>query len=63
MPLFALANAGVSVEGVDLFAGEAHLITLGVGIALVVGKPIGIMSASWGAVRLGFCRLARSFPC
>jgi NhaA family Na+:H+ antiporter len=57
MPLFALANAGVSVEGVDLFAGEAHLITLGVGIALVVGKPIGIMTASWGVVRLGFCRL------
>src|SRR5262245_1381386 len=31
---------------------------LGVGVALVAGKPIGVVGASWLAVRLGWCRLA-----
>ncbi|ABA06103.1 sodium/proton antiporter, NhaA family [Nitrobacter winogradskyi Nb-255] len=57
MPLFALANAGVSVGGVNLFAGEAHLAMLGVGLALVVGKPLGVVGATWFMVRMGWCRL------
>lgn len=57
MPLFALANAGVSVTGLDLSAGTT-LVTLGVGVALVAGKPIGVIGATWLAVRLGWCRLA-----
>ena len=31
---------------------------LGVGFALVAGKPIGVVGATWLAVRLGWCRLA-----
>jgi Na+:H+ antiporter, NhaA family len=58
MPLFALANAGVSLKGVNLSAGGAQFVILGVGIALVAGKPIGIIGATWLAVRLGWCRLA-----
>ncbi len=57
MPLFALANAGVSVGGVDLFAGEAHFAMLGVGLALVVGKPLGVVAAAWFMVWTGWCRL------
>src|SRR5258705_13328666 len=57
MPLFALANAGVSVTGVDLSAG-IQFVTLGVGFALVAGKPIGVIGATWLAVRMGWCRLA-----
>ena len=57
MPLFALANAGVSLEGVDLSAG-GHLVMLGVGLALVAGKPLGVVGATWLVVRLGWCRLA-----
>lgn len=57
MPLFALANAGVSVEGVDLFAGGAHLAMLGVGLALVVGKPLGVVAAAWFMVWMGWSRL------
>lgn len=57
MPLFALANAGVSVGGVNLFAGGAHLAMLGIGLALVVGKPLGVVGATWLMVRMGGCRL------
>lgn len=57
MPLFALANAGVSLQGVNLDAVGAHAVLFGVMLALVVGKPLGVMAASWGVVRIGWCRL------
>ena len=57
MPLFALANAGVTLEGVDLNLDGAQAVTLGVLLALVVGKPLGVVAASWLAVRLGWCSL------
>ncbi|HTT42644.1 MAG TPA: Na+/H+ antiporter NhaA [Steroidobacteraceae bacterium] len=57
MPLFALANAGVVLAGLDL--GSAQPLALGGGIVLglFVGKPFGIMLASWAAVRLKWCAL------
>jgi NhaA family Na+:H+ antiporter len=57
MPVFALANAGVTVGGGDLSAGPASLVLLGVAVALVVGKPLGIVAVTWLAVRAGWCRL------
>jgi len=58
MPLFALANAGVSLTGVDLSVGGAQFVTLGVVIALLAGKPLGVVGATWLAVGMGWCRLA-----
>ncbi|MGY8709345.1 Na+/H+ antiporter NhaA [Bradyrhizobium sp. 18BD] len=57
MPLFALANAGVELRGAEL-AGGAQFVTLGIGLALCAGKPIGVIGATWLAVRVGGCRLA-----
>jgi Na+:H+ antiporter, NhaA family len=57
MPLFALANAGVSLSGVDLSVGGSQLVMSGVAIALVAGKPIGVMSAIWLTVRIGWGKL------
>lgn len=57
MPLFALANAGVGLDGVDLESDAAQGVMLGVLLALVIGKPLGVIVASWCAVRLGWCRL------
>ena len=57
MPLFALANAGVSLNGVDLSVGGSQLVMSGVAIALVAGKPIGVVSATWLMVRIGWGRL------
>ncbi len=53
MPLFALANAGVPLRLTDLGAPVAIAVTLG----LVLGKPIGIVAASWLAVVTGIARL------
>jgi NhaA family Na+:H+ antiporter len=57
MPMFALANAGVSFTSMGL-AGDAQLVTLGVALALCAGKPVGVIGATWLAVRTGWCRLA-----
>jgi NhaA family Na+:H+ antiporter len=56
MPLFAFANAGVSLHGLsldDFFAG----IPLGIALGLFVGKQLGIMSFAWLAVKTGLARL------
>lgn len=58
MPIFALANAGVSFSGFDAKA-MAEPITLGVLVGLVVGKPVGIVLASWLAVKSGIAQLPK----
>jgi Na+/H+ antiporter NhaA len=51
VPLFALANAGVHVNG-SLFSDAAGSpITLGILVGYVVGKPVGIGLGSWLATR------------
>jgi len=57
MPLFALANAGVSLQGVDLSAAAPLAVGAGIVSGLVLGKPIGIVLASIAAVRLQLCSL------
>ncbi|MCY1362609.1 Na(+)/H(+) antiporter NhaA [compost metagenome] len=57
MPLFALANAGVSLDGVNLDGGASLSVLSGVAVALVLGKPVGVLSSSWLMVRLGWCSL------
>jgi NhaA family Na+:H+ antiporter len=57
MPLIALANAGVSLDGFDPDRGASQSVVLGVALALVLGKPIGIVLGSWSAVRLGWGRV------
>jgi NhaA family Na+:H+ antiporter len=51
LPVFALANAGL-VWSADVVEGHERLI-LAIVLGLVVGKPTGILLASWLAVRLG----------
>ncbi|WP_342731162.1 Na+/H+ antiporter NhaA [Bradyrhizobium sp. B117] len=57
MPVFALANAGVSFKGMELSSGT-QFVTLGVALALCAGKPVGVIGVTWLAVRSGWCRLA-----
>lgn len=56
MPVFALANAGVRIEGSSLSLGT---ITLGVVVGLVLGKPLGIVTVSVVCARLNLCLLPR----
>ena len=56
LPLFAFANAGVSLHGVGLATILAP-VPLGIAAGLLVGKTIGVFAASWLVVQLGFARL------
>ncbi|MCA9649374.1 MAG: Na+/H+ antiporter NhaA [Myxococcales bacterium] len=58
LPIFALANAGVSLEGVGIDALSGG-IALGIMVGLVLGKTVGIASFTWLAVRLGVADLPR----
>ncbi len=64
VPLFALANAGIHVTGGLLGDAVASPVTLGILVAYVVGKPLGILGASWLATRpaLGGQRPPISWP-
>jgi Na+:H+ antiporter, NhaA family len=59
MPLFALANAGVSVGDMDFSDSSVTPLMLGISLGLVVGKPLGVILVSWILVRLGWARLPR----
>jgi Na+:H+ antiporter, NhaA family len=51
MPVFALANAGVTVSGGSLDAASLRIV-IAVAVGLLVGKPAGILLASWLMLRL-----------
>jgi NhaA family Na+:H+ antiporter len=51
IPIFALANAGVTLSGDALSEAATSRVTLGVIIGLVVGKPVGIWLTTMVAVR------------
>jgi NhaA family Na+:H+ antiporter len=52
LPLFALANAGVKLNGGELSDADGRRIALAVALALVIGKFIGIAGATLAALRL-----------
>lgn len=56
MPIFAFANAGVSLSGFALSDMLAP-IPLGIALGLFVGKQIGVFGFAWAGERLGFCKL------
>ena len=56
LPLFAFANAGVSLAGITLSDLLAPL-PLGIALGLFLGKQIGVFCLSWIAVKLGLAKL------
>ena len=57
LPLFAFANAGLSLKGIDLTSIVHQPLTLGISLGLVLGKPVGIVLFSLLAVKTGIAVL------
>lgn len=57
MPVFALANAGVSLQGADFGKILESPVFTGVSAGLFLGKPLGIVLFSLVAVKLGMARV------
>ena len=57
VPLFALANAGIVINGSFLSTAYTSPITLGILVGYVVGKPVGITGSSWLVTRLSRGRI------
>jgi Na+/H+ antiporter NhaA len=57
VPLFALANAGIAIDGRFLARAFTSPITLGILVGYVLGKPAGILGCSWLLTRLSRGRL------
>ena len=57
VPLFALANAGITIHGQFLSQAYRSPITLGIICAYVLGKPVGILTGSWIVTRVSAGRL------
>jgi Na+/H+ antiporter NhaA len=56
LPLFAFANAGVSLQGVTM-EGLTSLLPLGIMAGLFIGKPLGIGLFCWLALRFKLAKL------
>lgn len=58
LPIFALANTAIVLEG-----DFAHTLTqnysLGIALGLIIGKPLGIFTFAYLAVKSGICHLPR----
>lgn len=53
MPIFALANAGVTLESDSLVHALTQPVSIGVAVGLLVGKPLGILLFTWLALHFG----------
>jgi Na+/H+ antiporter NhaA len=57
VPLFALANAGITVSGSFLAHAYTSPVTLGILLGYVVGKPVGTVGAAWLLTRVSRGRI------
>jgi protein-disulfide isomerase len=57
VPVFALANTGIALNGALLSRAFSSPITLGILFGYVLGKPVGIIGGSWLVTRLSGGRL------
>jgi Na+/H+ antiporter NhaA len=64
VPLFALANAGIHIDGSLLGAAITSPVTLGIFFGYVLGKPLGVVSSSFIAYRTarGRIRMGLTWP-
>lgn len=57
LPIFGLSMAGTTIDHTALVDAATHPAALATGVALMLGKPVGVLAATWIAVRLGLTTL------
>ncbi|MGI4838459.1 MAG: Na+/H+ antiporter NhaA [Janthinobacterium lividum] len=56
LPLFAFANAGLSLKGVTL-ESFTHHVPMGIAAGLLLGKATGVFGLTWLAIKIGIAKL------
>ncbi|WJK11197.1 Na+/H+ antiporter NhaA [Pseudomonas fluorescens] len=56
LPLFAFANAGLSLTGVTA-ESFTHHVPMGIAVGLLLGKTVGVFGLTWLAVKIGIAAL------
>ncbi|WP_212625585.1 Na+/H+ antiporter NhaA [Pseudomonas sp. PP3] len=56
LPLFAFANAGLSLSGVTVDS-FTHDVPMGIAVGLLLGKTVGVFGLTWLAVKIGIAAL------
>lgn len=59
LPVFAFANAGISLKGVGL-SDVLHPVPIGISLGLFVGKQIGIFGLCWLAIKAGLANMPKN---
>ena len=59
IPLFALANAGISIDFSSIGATVVEPVSLGIIAGLILGKVLGIFGISWLAIKLKIAQLPK----
>ncbi len=57
IPLFALANAGISIDFSSIGATIVTPVSMGIIAGLIMGKVLGIAGVAWLAIKLGVAKL------
>lgn len=57
IPLFALANAGISIDFSSIGDTILQPVSLGIVLGLIIGKVLGIAGVAWLAIKLGIAKL------
>jgi len=57
IPLFALANAGISIDFSSLGETIVTSVSMGIISGLILGKVLGIFGVAWIAIKLGIAKL------
>ncbi len=57
IPLFALANAGISIDFSAIGTTIVQNVSLGIISGLILGKVLGIAGVAWLAIKLGIAKL------
>ena len=58
LPLFALANTAIIIQ-LSMLKEISGLLSMGIMVGLLAGKPVGILLASWAVVKLKIAELPR----